>query len=209
MSQADAQVLPRPLVVLAGIEVLARMSTSYMLERHGFRVMPVASAEEALKVLGAAPDTRVVVTDVELSADGMNGFELARKVHEEHRIGVVVVSGPVSSEVNGLPPGARFLAKPLHEATLAHLVRDLADHEPKPLHDTNDAASAARTASTLTPRQHEVLALLVQGKSNQQIADAMGLSANTVKVHLVTIFRVLGVHSRAEALLAGMERLKR
>jgi DNA-binding NarL/FixJ family response regulator len=58
----------------------------------------------------------------------------------------------------------------------------------------------------LTPRQHEVLALLMQGKSNQQIAEAMGLSANTVKVHLVTIFRVLGVSSRTEAMLAGMRR---
>jgi DNA-binding CsgD family transcriptional regulator len=58
----------------------------------------------------------------------------------------------------------------------------------------------------LTPRQHEVLALLMQGKSNRQIAEALGLSPNTVRVHLVTIFRVLGVSSRTEALLAGMRR---
>jgi DNA-binding CsgD family transcriptional regulator len=58
----------------------------------------------------------------------------------------------------------------------------------------------------LTPRQYEVLALLMQGKSNPQIAEALGLSPNTVKVHLVAIFRVLGVSSRTEALLAGMRR---
>ncbi len=46
----------------------------------------------------------------------------------------------------------------------------------------------------------------MQGKSNPQIAEALGLSPNTVKVHLATIFRVLGVHSRTEALLAGMRR---
>jgi DNA-binding NarL/FixJ family response regulator len=61
---------------------------------------------------------------------------------------------------------------------------------------------------TLTPRQHEVLALVVQGKSNRDIAEAMGLSENTVKVHLVAIFRVLGVSSRTEALLAGMKRMQ-
>jgi DNA-binding NarL/FixJ family response regulator len=49
--------------------------------------------------------------------------------------------------------------------------------------------------------------LLVQGKSNREIAEAMGLSENTVKVHLAAIYRVLGVSSRAEALLAGMKRL--
>jgi DNA-binding NarL/FixJ family response regulator len=63
------------------------------------------------------------------------------------------------------------------------------------------------TGWTLTPRQQQVLELLVQGKSNREIAEAMGLSENTVKVHLVTIYRVLGVSSRTEALLAGMKRL--
>jgi DNA-binding NarL/FixJ family response regulator len=59
----------------------------------------------------------------------------------------------------------------------------------------------------LTPRQHEVLALLVQGKSNSEIAQALDMAENTVKVHLSAIFRVLGVHSRTGALLAGMKRL--
>jgi DNA-binding NarL/FixJ family response regulator len=60
----------------------------------------------------------------------------------------------------------------------------------------------------LTPRQHEVLELLVQGKSNRDIAEVMGLSENTVKVHLAAIFRVLGVSSRTEALLAGLKQLR-
>jgi DNA-binding NarL/FixJ family response regulator len=59
---------------------------------------------------------------------------------------------------------------------------------------------------TLTARQHEVLALVVQGKSNRDIAEVMGLSENTVKVHLAAIFRALGVSTRTEALLAGMKR---
>jgi DNA-binding NarL/FixJ family response regulator len=71
-----------------------------------------------------------------------------------------------------------------------------------------DAASEPVIEWTLTPRQHEVLALLMHGKSNRDIAEAMGLSANTVKVHLVAIFRVLGVSSRTEALLAGMKRMQ-
>jgi DNA-binding NarL/FixJ family response regulator len=60
----------------------------------------------------------------------------------------------------------------------------------------------------LTPRQHEVLELLVQGKSNRDIAEVMGLSENTVKVHLAAIFRALGVSSRTEALLAGLKQLR-
>jgi DNA-binding NarL/FixJ family response regulator len=60
---------------------------------------------------------------------------------------------------------------------------------------------------TLTRRQQEVLVLLTQGRSNREIAGALGLSENTVKVHLVTLFKVLGVSSRTEALLAGLKRL--
>jgi DNA-binding NarL/FixJ family response regulator len=47
----------------------------------------------------------------------------------------------------------------------------------------------------------------VQGKSNSEIAQALDMAENTVKVHLSRIFRVLGVHSRTGALLAGMKRL--
>jgi DNA-binding CsgD family transcriptional regulator len=54
----------------------------------------------------------------------------------------------------------------------------------------------------ITPRQQEVLALLVQGKSNREIAEVLGLSEHTVKVHNAAIFRVLGVTSRTEALVA-------
>jgi DNA-binding NarL/FixJ family response regulator len=196
---------PRPLVLLVEDEVLARLVLAQMLESNGFRVVVAASADEALQVVGVIPDIKALVTDVELLPHGMNGFELARKVHEEHHIGIVVVSEHVSPERSDLPPGAYFLAKPVHKDTLLYLVRDVVACQPKPLPVRADAAPKPDWA--LTPRQHDVLALLVQGKSNREIAEAMGLSENTVKVHLVSIYRVLGVSSRNEALLAGLQRI--
>ena len=76
-SSSPARTDARPLVLLVDDEVLARLAFAAMLESGGFRVMPVASAEEALQVLGAGLDIRAVVTDVELSPLGMKGFELA------------------------------------------------------------------------------------------------------------------------------------
>jgi DNA-binding NarL/FixJ family response regulator len=163
-----------------------------------------------------------LVTDVELSSRDMNGFGLARKVGEEYGLPAVVLSGRAGPGLDDLTSGVHFIAKPVHQATLARLVRDLIDdhampersaslNAPEPeraaLRNTPDAGAEADWG--LTPRQHEVLALLMQGKSNHQIAEALGLSANTVKVHLVTVFKVLGVSSRTEALLAGMRRLPR
>jgi DNA-binding NarL/FixJ family response regulator len=180
-----------------------------MLESDGFRVVAVGSAEEALEVLGAGYDIRALVTDVELSPLGMNGFELAQTVHERHQIGLVVVSGQASPEAGDLPPGARFVAKPVHQATLRHLVRDVVTSTNRAIELPNRGSFAEMPHSpALTPRQHEVLELLVQGKSNRDIAEVMGLSENTVKVHLAAIFRVLGVSSRTEALLAGLKQLR-
>jgi DNA-binding CsgD family transcriptional regulator len=103
--------------------------------------------------------------------------------------------------------------KPVHRATLTHLVRSAVESAPGAASlKTNMPqlpviATDPEVSRALTPRQHEVLALLVQGKSNSEIAQALDMAENTVKVHLSAIFRVLGVHSRTGALLAGMKRL--
>ena len=71
------------------------------------------------------------------------------------------------------------------------------------------AASAGgyQTAATLvglglTPRQTDVLALMLQGKPNKMIAREMSLSVETVKDHVAAVLRALGVNSRTQAVLA-------
>jgi DNA-binding NarL/FixJ family response regulator len=196
-------------VLLVEDQVLHRLAFATMLETDGFRVVAVASAEEALEVLRAGFDIRALITDVELSPCGMNGFELAQIVHERHQLGLIVISDQASPEAGDLPPGARFVAKPVYQATLRHLVRDVISSANRAIELPNRSSfTTMQQSPVLTPRQHEVLELLVQGKSNREIAEAMGLSENTVKVHLVTIYRVLGVSSRTEALLAGLKQLR-
>jgi DNA-binding NarL/FixJ family response regulator len=205
---------PRPLVLLVEDEVLVRMALTRMLEHGGFQVMPVSSADEAVQVLDAVPDVRAVVTDVRLSAGEMNGFELARKIRGEWNIGVVVASGRAEPEHDELPAGIHFIAKPVHRATLVYLVHEVMSRPSEAPRATSDQPSSDADPAPggegnweLSPRQHEVLVLLVQGKSNQQIAEVMGLSEHTVKVHMAAIFRTLGVHSRVEAALTGLKAL--
>jgi DNA-binding NarL/FixJ family response regulator len=198
---------PSPVVLVVEDDVLQRVELALRLENAGFRVVSAVSAEEALEVLAAVPDIRAVVTDGGLPPGGMNGFELARKVESERGIGVLVMSGRTGPDTDELPPGVCFLAKPVHEATLVHLVRALTGSagQPEQVLAESPAPQPARAGQRLTPRQQAVLEHLVQGKSNRDIAAALGLSENTVKVYLVTIYRVLGVSSRTEALLAGMK----
>ena len=207
------QEVPRPAVLVVEDEVLVRLTISAMLENGGFRVIAVSSAEEALQVLRAVPDIRAVVTDVELSSGGMNGFELARRVREEQGIGVVAVSGRRAPEED-LPLGVYYLAKPFHRATLVQLVGDMIQEKRRPSEPAVPQPAweepvAAGAEPVLTPRQRAVLELLVQGKSNRDIAVALDLAENTVKVHMAAVFRALGVSSRVEALLAGKPLLER
>jgi DNA-binding NarL/FixJ family response regulator len=60
-------------------------------------------------------------------------------------------------------------------------------------------------ADTLTPRQREVLELVVKGQSNKEIARTLNLGEGTVKVHMAGLFRALGVNTRAAAAVAGTQ----
>ena len=122
MASSPAETDPRPLVLLVEDEVLVRATVARMLESGGFRVVSAASADEALEALGAGLGIKAVVTDVELSPGGMNGFELARTVHREYSISAVVMSGGVSPQADDLPVvrdrvGPRSRGSALRETT--------------------------------------------------------------------------------------------
>jgi DNA-binding NarL/FixJ family response regulator len=57
----------------------------------------------------------------------------------------------------------------------------------------------------LTTRQREIFYLIVAGRSNKEIARQLGLSVGTVKIHIATLFRKLGVHHRSAVALAGIK----
>lgn len=63
-------------------------------------------------------------------------------------------------------------------------------------------------ADTLTPRQREVLELLMEGKSNKEIARTLSLGEGTVKIHMAALFRAFGVNTRAAAAAAGTQLLR-
>ena len=75
---------------------------------------------------------------------------------------------------------------------------------PEPARDRPGAAGLNGEAPALTARQGEVLRLVAQGRTDRQIAAALGLSAETVGRHLSAVFRKLGVASRAAAAAAAV-----
>ncbi len=68
---------------------------------------------------------------------------------------------------------------------------------------TVKATTASPTVDTLTRRQREVLKLIVEGRSNKEIARILKLRTGTVKVHVAGLFGKLGIHRRAAVAVAG------
>lgn len=72
--------------------------------------------------------------------------------------------------------------------------------------DRSDKQTGAENSkSSITRRQKEVLNLLAQGKSNKEIGNILGLAEGTVRTHLVTVFRILGVQNRTQAGIRARE----
>lgn len=104
-----------------------------------------------------------------------------------------------------------YLSKALSGAELAESIERIAGgefvvSEPPSEHGRPEARGDWPGRSYgLTERESEVLALLTQGNNTNQIADTMHLSPNTIKTHSNSLYRKLGVHSRAEAILWGVD----
>jgi len=183
----------------------------HTLVRQGFRRLLEDEADMA--VVGEAGDgeaainlaqklqPQVVVMDCALP--GINGLAAARRILEAHP-GIAVLMLSMHSEETwvrqALDAGARgYLLKSAMELELPVAIRKVAAGET--VLDpalARPAALKGERKPALTPRELEILQLIVEGKSNKEIADQLHLSANTVAVHRANIMDALGIHKTAE-----------
>lgn len=192
MRPRDAHEPGAPIAVLADADAAARAELAELLTSAGYAVIEAGSGGEALALaLGERPG--LVVLDVGLG--GAAAYEICRRLREAHgqRLPIALVSEhriEPADEVAGLLLGAdEYFAKPIRaDLFLARIRRVLARTAPQP----------ARP-STLTPRENEVLSLLVHGVEPQEIAARLCITDKTTSTHIEHILAKLGAHSRAQA----------
>ena len=174
--------------------------------------------ESALILLETESDFDLIMLDLALPGiDGFSGLDILRRRYPA--IPVVVVSAfddqPTVTRVMNLGASG-FIPKAFSgEALLAAIREVLAGNLFRPQGAYSgarfDAAAPRPTAVNarvspaevgLTDRQGQVLALMVQGMSNRDIAEHLGLTEGTVKIHVTAVFKALGVSSRTQALVA-------
>jgi DNA-binding NarL/FixJ family response regulator len=193
----------------------------HSLVRRGFRRMledesdmevvgEAGTGEESIK-LAKQFHPQVVVMDCALP--GMNGLDATRKIIEDlPDTAVLMLSMHTESTWvrQAIAAGARgYVLKNALDLELGAAIRKVAAGETviDPQVEQPAVLKGERSAS-LTQRELEVLQMIVDGKSNKEIATALDLSANTVAVHRANIMNSLGIHKTAElvvyAIRAGL-----
>jgi DNA-binding NarL/FixJ family response regulator len=193
----------------------------HSLVRRGFRRM--LEDESDIAVVGEAGDgeeairqaralsPRVVVMDCALP--GMNGLDATRQIVDDAPEVAVLMLSMHSENTwvrQAIEAGAKgYILKNAMDLDLGSAIRKVAAGETvfDPQVQQHSTLKGERNGG-LTHRELEVLQMIVDGKSNKEIASALGLSANTVAVHRANIMNTLGIHKTAElvvyAIRAGL-----
>jgi len=109
---ADFKTGGEPLILVVEDEALIRSCAADILEQHGYEVVEAATAADALEMLEARPDVRVLFTDINMPGK-LDGMDLARLVHEHWpNIRLVITSGGREPTKAEIPDDGRFIAKP-------------------------------------------------------------------------------------------------
>ncbi|MEM6834159.1 MAG: response regulator transcription factor [Pseudomonadota bacterium] len=183
-----------------------RMGLSQVFQDH-FHVDSIREAEgpkEALRLLAEGPAPDVIVAD-------LNGHELSvvdLLADAAPSSGLVLLTHPEDFDKHerAIDKGAHSVLsycvtpEEFKQAVKVALDREIFLRRPRKIVQGARNGSAEDSVR-LTPRQTDVLKLLAEGKSNSEIAEHLGMSPNTVRIHVSSIFRALNVDNRTQAAL--------
>jgi RNA polymerase sigma factor (sigma-70 family) len=194
MSQVFAS--HQPTVYLLDDDPSVVVALGRLLKANGFTVCAATSAAELL----AQHDPEspgCLVTDLRMPE--VNGLELQRALAArgmERSVVFISGQGDVRSTAEAMRAGAvTFLAKPVQSAELIAAVREAITKDAVARALNRDRQEVSQRIARLTPRERQVLKLVVAGKLNKEIAGELGTSEKTVKIHRARALRKMGVGS--------------
>src|SRR5580692_3747276 len=204
-----------------GKKITVLLVDDHSLVRRGFRRMledeadmeVVGEAGDGEQAISLAKELRPQVVVMDCALPGMNGLQATRQIIEDAPGANILMLSMHSENTwvrQAIEAGAKgYMLKNAMDLELGAAIRKVAAGETvfDPQVEQRSALKGERSAA-LTQRELEVLQMIVDGKSNKEIATELDLSANTVAVHRANIMSSLGIHKTAElvvyAIRAGL-----
>jgi FixJ family two-component response regulator len=176
-----------------------RTALKRLVESVQLRCETFASADEYLhsESRGGAG---CLVLDVRMP--GASGLELQRELAASgYCLPIIFLTahGEVRTSVRAMKAGAvDFLTKPFYEEELLEAIRRAIEQDREGRRKHEERLRVQRQFDSLTPRERQVLGLVVSGLLNKQIAGELSLAESTVKLHRGEVMQKMGAHSLAE-----------
>jgi FixJ family two-component response regulator len=196
---------PLPTVFVVDDDASVRKSLVRLLKSAGYRPESFASAEEFIDRWERDPVPGCVLLDIQMP--GLDGLQLQQKLQTTtHGIPIIFITGhgDIPLSVTAMKAGAvDFFPKPFNDEDLLRAIREAIQRDVQERSERAERAIVAQRFETLTPREREVLALVVQGLLNKKIAFALGASEKTIKIHRGRVMEKMKVPSVADLVRAA------
>ncbi len=198
-----------PLVYVVDDDDAVRDSLLLLLRSIGITGRAFATASDFLDAYEPKQHS-CLVTDIRMP--GMSGLDLQRELNDRGApIPVILITGhgDVPMAVESMKDGALdFIEKPFRDQDLLDRVQQALNWDQEHRSKNLEALSIQERIATLTPRETEVMELVVQGCANKVIAQDLGVSQRTVEIHRARVMEKMGMRSLA-ALVRAVEKTRK
>jgi RNA polymerase sigma factor (sigma-70 family) len=176
-----------------------RKSLKWLIESVGMQVESYASADEFIRNYYPGR-SGCLLLDVRMP--GMSGLDLQEQfIRQNIKIPIIIITGhgDVPMAVRAMKAGAvDFIEKPFNDEFLLDSIRKALALDVQQRTFQAQRAEIATRLAHLTPREHEVMEMVTNGKSNKEIANQLGVSTKTVEAHRARVMEKMEADSLAE-----------